>query len=102
MGRVRSFQKLAQLVGRLSSGLCLVGQIGSAEHDQCQFSVIINTHVVETRKEADLAERDVRIADLLQQMFAVDAVEPMSGVDAVHATHSADAAETTAPLVYMT
>ena len=47
----------------------------------------------------DLAEGDVRIAALLGEMLAVDAVEAMRRVDAVHATHAADAAQTTAALV---
>jgi len=39
-----------------------------------------------------LAESDVGVADLLGQMFTVDAVEAMCRVDAVHVTHSTDTA----------
>jgi len=49
--------------------------------------------------QADLAEGDVCISDLLRQMFTVDAIEAVSRVHAVHATHSADTAQETAALI---
>ena len=46
-----------------------------------------------------LAEGNVRVADLLWQVFAIDAVEPMSWVNAVHATHSSNTADEVASLI---
>ena len=50
----------------------------------------------------DLTEGDIRVADLLGQMFTIDTIEPVGWVNSVHTTHSSDTAEIIASLIYRT